>query len=864
MAHPGAHPMMINSQYSRPPNFMYQAPPQMGHPPFVTQTGHISQQYDHHHHPNAATAAAAVASHQSSDSVSINSQNQPQQPVSINNHHPSNMPLNQLPPPAMSTTSNRPNIPHHAQQHHPINNVPPQAQQQGTVPPNMIDPQLSTRLTMHPQQAHYMMNPYMQASFNGMGYLYPITNLNPYPGTGYMAPPPPNSVMMPPPIRVPGDLNIRPQQYDPQSSQASSLPTNGPSTMSHAPGVKPLPPPHPTIPVATTIAPPSTMVTTMTPLPPIKPREKRAIPIVDPLTKHVYTEAELRGSPSTPAQSQSSKEGSSRISPEESSISNVDPTSNELIASSKTTGDTISSDTQIENPSEQTNKNIVSDQSSSSQETTPKQSGRITDEDDSIRVVVDDGYTKDKNVPELNGGSESAERSKADEVDLSSGIASMTISADDKTSNESENNESSPVKKQTKPSLPYAEGQYSPFNKTGRKKYTMEFLLAVAKEMNIETNFNLNRFDFAPHYVNQSGMNYRDSNPALTRRSSQQILPKPKRIIATQSLQQEIDLKTAEIPWKPELESEKNIPEGEMDTNRLLKVFRGHLNKLTPNKYDSLIGKIALLDLSGQERLNSVIDLVFDKAVDEPGFCELYAKMCKVIASKNNNFCSLLVKKCQDEFETTDLYDGLNVDERNLQIENETDVGKKKLMAEELYEEMRIRRKKYLGTIKLIGEMYKLGLLSPRIIGLCMAHLLDELSNENIECLCSLIATVGLKMSNEKEEVIRQSLKNTLNVLVELAHSRRANEAFTLESRVKFKILDTIDLSKKGWRPRMVENNPKKIEEIREEAKEELLRQQHQNSLSQQKSNSKLDDRARRAGGGPLYSTFPKSSGQKR
>lgn len=390
------------------------------------------------------------------------------------------------------------------------------------------------------------------------------------------------------------------------------------------------------------------------------------------------------------------------------------------------------------------------------------------------------------------------------------------------------------------PNLPYSEGQYSPLNLTGHRRYTIEFLRAVGRLFGpVEEQHypQLKRDPLLPRFMPDMPMNHRDNyGMPLPRRASQQTLNNKqpvRKIIATQSLQTEMEIKTAEKPWKPELETEKTkaIESGEIDTQRLLKLFRGLLNKITPQKYDSIIEKIEALDLGGDDRLKSVIDLVFDKAVDEPGFCELYARMSKVIATRDSQFNHHLLKKCQDEFETSDLYCGLNVEGRENDIESESDPAKKKLLAEELYEDMRLRRKKYLGTIKLIGEMYKLGLLVPKIIGFCITRLLDEISNENLECLCSLIATVGAKMAREEEDNIKASIKNTLNVLNEIANNKKTNELFTLESRIRFKILDTIELSKRNWRPRMVENNPKKITEIHEDSNKSRMQNFPRNNL---------------------------------
>lgn len=683
------------------------------------------------------------------------------------------------------------------------------------------------RLPMTSQQATYMIPNHhfipQSPHFNLV--------MSPYPMNAFTGPIPPNSIPpspIPPspamisPIRVPNDIGIR-QQYDPQN-QTTPIPP--PANLSQPPGSK----------QPMSVPSPATMAQIPATPHPVK-RESRGIPIVDPVTKKPLTKDELLRSPTTPLSQSSKDSGAPRISSQDHSDSS-DRKSLTDDALTKSSSDSTSSDKSIIKESEVVPSQTIETKNKLAE---PKLEEKLEEDiptSTTTQIVIEEKVTE-------NGETESIDE---DSRDLTDGIAAMSISSDDKPSEEKTEDikpdiieGSTPVKKQTLLNLPYAAGQFSPLNPNGSKKYSIEFLKALGREMKIDFEPLPNpRVDqFAPHYVNQVSGSYRDypSSQPLMRRSSQQVMAKPKKIIVSHSLQQEVELKTAEKPWKPELEVEKTkINEHcEMDTKRLLKVFRGHLNKLTPQKYDSLIEKIGALDLNGPERLNSVIDLVFDKAVDEPGFCELYARMCKVIASKDSQFCFHLVKKCQDEFETSDLYDGLNVEDRKQNIEQETDVAKKKLMSEELYEDMRLRRKKYLGTIKLIGEMYKLGLLAAKIIGFCMSHLINEASNENIECLCSLIATVGFNMANEVDDNIKTSLKATLNVLQDLAHSKRTDE-FALESRIKFKILDTIDLSRRNWRPRMVENNPKKIEEIREEAKEEFMRQQHHSHPNQAKT----------------------------
>lgn len=769
---------------------------------------------------------ASTASHPSEGNIAP----PPQQRIP-NMNHVSNLPLT---PPMMNTSVASTTSVHH------MTNGP------------MMDASMSNRL---PMSQHF--NPAFHSH-----YMFPYTY-----AMGHYVPTTPNPAMMS--SRLPANVPRYPP-YD-------TMPHTTPVQMEIS-GPTPSSVPQPNRPVVSGPYPQPNSVTPTTPTAPTRtPRQKVIATIADPTTKRVISLDELKD---TGASSQTSKksdrdsvdastpalnaeENSSNDVTRSSSIENnkIKPEVEDELNKSdrkpdetfdtKETPDPIKKETPDQVPKEIVEKSSLSgDVRSVLEQPSPTQANAVKDL--SIQLQSISVSSDNKSQADSQQSSEAPKFSSSTPSTKPPSEASREISRDPSSERKEENSDVKPNQSNDseqsdsiakKTDLPYAPGQFSPSNPKGRRKYSIDFMWAICRHMNLDTKLGLEqqpvRDSFLPDFLNQN-----NSYSQRTWQShSQQFLPKKKIIPAP--IRAEVELKTVENPWVPELESQKpSIVEGELDTKRLLKVFRGHLNKLTPQKYDDLIKKIQALDLKERERLNSVINLVFDKAVDEPGFCYLYAKVCKVISQDNTDFNFLLVKKCQEEFETSDLYDGLNVEERKIEISQEKDVNKRKLLHEELYEDMRLRRKKYLGTIKLIGEMYKLDLLLPKIIGLCMKHLIDEANNENLECLCSLIATVGQKMQKERDEEIRQAFDNTLVVLKAFATNKKHEEALNLESRVRFRILDTIDLHKRNWKPRMVENNPKKIGEYEKEDRQ-LQMQNHANQ-------SRMDDRDRnrRAMGG--------------
>ncbi len=58
---------------------------------------------------------------------------------------------------------------------------------------------------------------------------------------------------------------------------------------------------------------------------------------------------------------------------------------------------------------------------------------------------------------------------------------------------------------------------------------------------------------------------------------------------------------------------------------KLYKEIRGLLNKITPSTFDDLCTEFLQLQVyKMKDRMSNIIDIIFDKAVEEPKFCPLY------------------------------------------------------------------------------------------------------------------------------------------------------------------------------------------------------------------------------------------------
>ncbi|KRZ39770.1 Eukaryotic translation initiation factor 4 gamma 3, partial [Trichinella pseudospiralis] len=133
----------------------------------------------------------------------------------------------------------------------------------------------------------------------------------------------------------------------------------------------------------------------------------------------------------------------------------------------------------------------------------------------------------------------------------------------------------------------------------------------------------------------------------------------PNRYIGRTSLPINVQLQRDENPWKPSYLTTEDDSTEEARTERLLKNGRVVLNKLTPKNFDSMHAEFKKLaeDMNTEERMEKLIELVFEKAISESNFCEIYSRLFHALRSESRNstktespFIKHLLKRCQMEF----------------------------------------------------------------------------------------------------------------------------------------------------------------------------------------------------------------------
>ncbi|NXQ46624.1 IF4G1 factor, partial [Catharus fuscescens] len=311
-----------------------------------------------------------------------------------------------------------------------------------------------------------------------------------------------------------------------------------------------------------------------------------------------------------------------------------------------------------------------------------------------------------------------------------------------------------------------------------------------------------------------------------SRRSQQNPRKEPRKIIATVSLNEDVKLNKAEKAWKPSSKraSEEEDPEN-IKTQELLRRVRSILNKLTPQMFQQLMKQVMELSIDTEERLKGVIDLVFEKAISEPNFSVAYANMCRCLMglkvpttdkpTVTVNFRKLLLNRCQKEFEK-DKDDDEIFEKRQKEMDDASAPEEKARMKDELEEARDKARRRSLGNIKFIGELFKLKMLTEAIMHDCVVKLLKNHDEESLECLCRLLTTIGKDLDFEKA---KPRMDQYFNQMEKIIKEKKTS------SRIRFMLQDVIDLRRNSWVPRRGDQGPKTIDQIHKEAEMEEHRE---------------------------------------
>ncbi|ODV85269.1 hypothetical protein CANARDRAFT_23331 [[Candida] arabinofermentans NRRL YB-2248] len=294
------------------------------------------------------------------------------------------------------------------------------------------------------------------------------------------------------------------------------------------------------------------------------------------------------------------------------------------------------------------------------------------------------------------------------------------------------------------------------------------------------------------------------------------------------------------------------------------------LNKMTLENFQDIANDIIQIANQSQweddyRSLNQVIELTFAKACDEPHWSSMYAKFCtelvrsidpKILNEEkdeekkeekqtfadlaangpprapapprdprqaSNLFVrTLLLSRCQHNYERG-WKEALPTNEDGTPYEPE-------ILSDEYYQ-IAAAKRRGLGLVKFIGELYALNLLGRNIILYCVKDQFKNTtdpSEDTLETLTQLLITTGPKLDAAGPEFLNHQFE-IIKTMIKTA---------PMSSRIKFKLMDLIDLRENHWRDANKEAGPKTIAEIHQEAEAKRIQEEQKRRKGDSRSNS--------------------------
>ncbi|CAJ0586984.1 unnamed protein product, partial [Mesorhabditis spiculigera] len=366
-----------------------------------------------------------------------------------------------------------------------------------------------------------------------------------------------------------------------------------------------------------------------------------------------------------------------------------------------------------------------------------------------------------------------------------------------------------------------------------------------------------------------------------------------------------VQLRKAENAWKPDKKLD-GLSEREAENKVILKKVRALMNKITPTTEGELTKELISYKVSqDRELLLAVIDIFFDKAVEEPKFCPLYSQMCQRQVqhetderkANRSDFRDAVLTRAQKTFEKADEEE---LEQKIKAAAEETDPKKKAeldILAQEFAAKMRRRK---FGNITFIGQLYYQGLLNYKVIVMCLMKLVrpaNEAANagtekftpeieEELDCCVRLMEAVGSKVEQEKvrgkaaydaaEKRLNEDKKKYQKQTISLDQLKATEALFEKQkswqqslgifdqvsgqlheikprasARIRFMIMNLNELRNAKWQKRKgADEGPKTMDALHQTIKEE-----HQRNEADRRGYEKTrfgEDRDRGYGGGGM------------
>ncbi|OMJ90882.1 hypothetical protein SteCoe_6641 [Stentor coeruleus] len=238
------------------------------------------------------------------------------------------------------------------------------------------------------------------------------------------------------------------------------------------------------------------------------------------------------------------------------------------------------------------------------------------------------------------------------------------------------------------------------------------------------------------------------------------------------------------------------------------KKVRITLNKLSPNNLEKLSNEMLETCKKSHDYLKLVVSGIFEKAWSETKYTQMYSSICKYLKQSFEDFKypdtdSSRLPQTKNYFKYELLYMCEETFKKNPEENDLASLPENK--KQEILDKL---KKKTLGNVRFIGELFNVNLITANIILECITSLLDlfekDVNEDKLEGACVLLLTGAgsferPKLKDETERIYKR-LKNI-------------ETGFNISTKNKFKILDLQEHREAGWK-NLEKGELKKVEEI--------------------------------------------------
>lgn len=220
---------------------------------------------------------------------------------------------------------------------------------------------------------------------------------------------------------------------------------------------------------------------------------------------------------------------------------------------------------------------------------------------------------------------------------------------------------------------------------------------------------------------------------------------------------------------------------------KLQRKLKAQLNKMTPATYEDIFKAIMDLGIQSIEEAQLCVNLVFEKAITNHQYIDMYAKLCFDLQKRlesdgvfnpasGSDFRRMLVQCCQTAFEN-------NLSKPFVPPEGAAE--------EETFEALLLYKKKMKGNLVFVSALSMQHLVGTRVLLAILTKLIDNKDSVQLEALAAFLPTVANSLEASK---LKDSFEDMFTKI------RALSQDPEVEHRIRCLLLDCVEQRDKELR----------------------------------------------------------------